>query len=236
MPFARGLVRTSSLVLFLAAAPDPSFGRVPLAGGALAASERPMLFPPLPNGVREMRDERDVAPYLAAWKAASMARVRAAAQPATANQQAWDARWYDLNLTFTPGTSSVAGTVRMKATVVTGPVSVADLDLYSNMVVDGATSGGVAATWSRVGNVLTLNLDHAYSAGETFDVTVTYHGNPTAAGYFGYQSVNGRQLIWSLCLPRRVSSAVPAPCSTAARCRRAGTPRQRAGRCRRTPA
>ena len=193
MPFARSLVRTSSFVLFLAFAPF-------LASDALAGPGpgRPILFPPLPNGVRETRDERDVAPYLAAWKAASMARVRAAAQPATANQQAWDARWYDLNLTFTPGTSSVSGTVRLKATVVAGPVSVADLDLYANMIVDGATSGGVATTFSRAGNVLTLNLDHAYSNGQTFDVTVTYHGNPTAAGYFGYQVVNGRQLIWSL--------------------------------------
>src|SRR5205085_8351255 len=45
---------------------------------------------------------------------------------------------------------------------------------------------------------LTLNLDRAYATGETFGVTVTYHGNPTAAGYFGVQTVNGRTLSWSL--------------------------------------
>src|SRR5262249_45550909 len=42
------------------------------------------------------------------------------------------------------------------------------------------------------------NLDRAYANGETIDVTVTYHGNPTGAGYFGFNTVNGRQLIWSL--------------------------------------
>src|SRR6185436_12516473 len=73
-----------------------------------------------------------------------------------------------------------------------------ELDLYSNIVVDGATSAGGATTFSRLGNILTVNLDRAYANGETVDVTVTYHGNPTAAGYFGFQSVNGRQLIWSL--------------------------------------
>ena len=169
-----------------------------LASGAVAAPERPMVFPPLPNGVRETRDERDVAPFLAAWKAASATRARAAARPATLNQEAWDARWYDLNLTFTPATSTVSGTVRMKATVVSGPVSTADLDLYSVIVVDAATSAGAATTWSRAGDVLTLILDRAYANGETFDVTVTYHGVPTGAGYFGFQIVNGRQIIWSL--------------------------------------
>ncbi|MCC6350314.1 MAG: hypothetical protein IT347_12075 [Candidatus Eisenbacteria bacterium] len=164
------------------------------AGGATA---RPILFPPLPNGVREVRDERDVSPYLAAWKAASLRRERAAARPATLNQQSWDARWYDLDLSFAPTTSTVSGTVRMKATVTAGAVSSADLDFAAGMVVDGATSGPGATTWSRAGDVLTLDLDRAYSAGETFDVTVTYHGTPTG-GYFGFQMVNGREIIWSL--------------------------------------
>jgi hypothetical protein len=73
-----------------------------------------------------------------------------------------------------------------------------DLDFYSNMVVDAATSAGGATTFSRAGNILTLNLDRAYGNGETVDVTVTYHGNPTGAGYFGIQTVNSRQILWSL--------------------------------------
>src|SRR5262249_8447414 len=150
------------------------------------------------DGRQEIREEADVAPYLAAWKAAAFARERAVATPATANQQQYDARWYDLNLTFTPSTSTVSGTVRMKASVVSGPITTVDLDFYSNLTVDAASSAGGATTWSRVGNVLTLNLDRSYPSGETFDVTVTYHGNPTGAGYFGFPIVNGRQLIWSL--------------------------------------
>jgi aminopeptidase N len=145
-----------------------------------------------------VREETDVAPYLAAWKASALAHERLMATEVTANQQQYDVTWYDLNLTFTPATSNVAGTVRMKAKVVSGPISTVDLDFYSNMVLDGATSAGLAATSSRVANVLTLNLDHAYATGQTVDVTVTYHGNPTAAGYLFFQTVNGRQLIWSL--------------------------------------
>jgi aminopeptidase N len=165
--------------------------------GATAALAAPRAYP-MPDGSTLVRDDLDVAPYLAAWKARALGRERAVATAATANQQSYDARWYDLNLTFTPSTSTVSGTVRMKATVVTGPLSTVDLDFYANLVVDSATSGGVAATWTRSGNVLTLALDRPYDEGETVDVTVTYHGVPTAAGYFGFTTYYSRQLIWSL--------------------------------------
>src|SRR6185295_7462404 len=168
-----------------------------LAFAGSASLAAPVKFP-MPDGTEITRDETDVAPYLAAWKAAALRRERAATTIATANQSQYDARWYDLNLTFTPVGSSVSGTVRMKATVVSGPISTVDLDFYSNLIVDGVTSAGGATTYSRAGNILTLNLDRAYANGETVDVTVTYHGNPTAAGYFGFNTVNGRQLIWSL--------------------------------------
>ena len=138
-----------------------------IASTVLAA---PFVYP-MPDGRQEVRDERDVARFLAAWKASALARQRAVAQPATANQLQYDARSYDLNLTFTPATSSVSGTVRIKASVVGGPISTLDLDLYSNMVVDAATSAGTATTYSRLGNVLTLNLDRAYDQ----YLTSSYH-------------------------------------------------------------
>lgn len=156
------------------------------------------LFPPLPDGRRELRDARDVAPYLAAWKAHSAARVAKAARAATANQSSYDAQYYDLDLTFTPTSSQVAGTVRMRAQVVAGPLTTLDLDFYANLVMDGATSGGAATTFTRAGDILTLTLDRAYANGEVVEVTVTYHGVPTAGGYMGFPMVNGRRMIWSL--------------------------------------
>ena len=167
------------------------------AGLASPAHPAPQSFP-MPDGSTIVRDELDVAPFLAAWKARSFGRERAAATASTPNQLAYDANWYDLDLTFTPSTSTVSGTVRMKATVVSGPLSTVDLDFYANLVMDGATSAGAATTWTRAGNVLTLALGRAYAVGEVVDVTVTYHGVPTAAGYFGFPTYRSRQLIWSL--------------------------------------
>ena len=166
---------------------------------ATRAVAGPVLFPPLPDGTQEVRDEADVAPYLAAWKAHQLRATRAMAAPATANQLAYDVRGYGLDLTFST-TSTVSGTVRIQATVTAGPLTTMDLDLAANMVVDGIVSGGSAVTFTRVADVLTVNLDRAYATGEAMDVRVTYHGTPGTAS-FGFTTANARRLIWSLSEP-----------------------------------
>src|SRR5262249_21742111 len=47
------------------------------------AVAKPILFPPTPSGPAEWRDERDVAPFLAAWKADGLERARAMRTSAT---------------------------------------------------------------------------------------------------------------------------------------------------------
>jgi len=161
----------------------------------------PFRFPATPTGPSEVRDERDIAPFEAAWKAAGLKRERRLATPMTANQAAYDARWYALDLTPAPATHSLSGTVRMKATVIAGPLSAVDLDLTPAMIVDATTSAGAPATFSHPASILTITLDRAYATGETFDVTVAYHGDPTAGGSFGFNFTDGGQLIWSLSEP-----------------------------------
>ena len=167
---------------------------------AAPVSAAPVLFPATPSGPAEWRDERAVAPYLAAWKADAFHRVASRRAAATPNQNKYDVRWYDLDLTFTPATSMVSGSVRTRATVLVGPLTTLYLDLYSNMLVDAVQAGGVSTTWSWLGDVLTVNLNRAYFVGEPVEVRVTYHGTPVA-GSFGFAVTNGRQLIWSLSEP-----------------------------------
>ena len=164
------------------------------------ASAEPILYPPTPHGPAVWRDERDVAPWLAAWKAEAFRRTLGLRAAATVNQQAYDVTWYDLDLAFTPVGSQVSGTVRTQATVVAGPLATLDLDLLSNMSVDAVSSAGIPTTFTRTADVLTVNLDRAYATGEQVDVRVTYHGSPVA-GSFGFTIANGRQLIWSLSEP-----------------------------------
>lgn len=176
-----------------------------LAALAARSDARPVLFPATPLGPAEWRDERDTAPYLAAWKA-SAARLAGAMHVAgTANQAAYDVRHYDLDLTFDPLAALVSGTVRTRATVVAGPLATLDLDLEAGMVVDSAYAGGAPTTFTRSGDLLTLNLDRAYAGGEPLEVAVRYHGLPltggTFGGAFGFSFANGRRLIWSLSEP-----------------------------------
>src|SRR5262245_22080720 len=96
---------------------------------ATPAAAKPILFPATPNGPAELRDERHVSPFLAAWKAEGLRRERAQHLAATANQLAYDVTWYDLDLTFNPPGAQVSGTVRVQAKVVTGPLTTLDLDL-----------------------------------------------------------------------------------------------------------
>src|SRR5262249_18976822 len=167
---------------------------------ASAAAAKPILFPPTPNGPAELRDERHVSPFLAAWKAEALRRERALHSAATANQLAYDVTWYDLDLTFTPAGAQVSGTVRVQAKVLAGPLTALDLDLNASLSVTAVTSASLAASFARAGDLLTVNLDRAYATGQQVDVRVTYQGSPVA-GSFGFTVVNGRQLIWSLSEP-----------------------------------
>ena len=165
------------------------------------ASAAPILFPETPAGwPAQVRDETDVAPYLAFHKAMAMARAKGFETFQTANQSAYDVRYYDLDLYPDLNLQVLTGTVKVRATVLAGPLTTMELDLYSSMVVDSARSGGVPASFSRSGNLLIVNLDRPYASGETMEVKVSYHGTPLS-GDFTFDSVNGRPLIWTLSEP-----------------------------------
>ncbi|HVP58720.1 MAG TPA: M1 family aminopeptidase [bacterium] len=145
----------------------------------------------------------DVSRQLAQAKARFFARMAARETQMTASQASYDVSYYHLNLTMTPSTKIVSGTVRMEAQVVAGPISSVDVDLYTNMVVDSvkAVGGGLLAN-SHANDILTITLDRAYSTGEHLAFDITYHGTPSSsAGAFGFDTHAGLDLIWSLSEP-----------------------------------
>src|SRR5437773_3249167 len=87
--------------------------------GGAAAPERPA---PQWIGPRDMTD------VLAAGKIRSFSRMLARMQVATANQNAFDVTYYDLDLHPNPANSVLTATVRTRASVVAGPVSTLELD------------------------------------------------------------------------------------------------------------
>ena len=121
-------------------------------------------------------------------------------QQRTANQDQYDVTHYTLNLTLTPSTNQLSGIVSTTATVIGTDIATVDLDLKSNMVVDSCQANGGPTTFTRAGDLLTVDLDATYTVGEEFTVTVNYHGNP-AGSYFGWDSYAGHDMIWTLSEP-----------------------------------
>ncbi|MDM7914757.1 MAG: M1 family aminopeptidase [Candidatus Eisenbacteria bacterium] len=172
---------------------------------ARADESGPVLFPSTAAGwVGRMMDPRDTAPYLAFHKAAMAERSERIASLArgrtTPNQLAYDALFYDLDLNLDPVAHVLTGNVLTRARVLSGPLATFDLDLAANMTVTGSQAGGHAATFSHIGDVLTVTLDRAYQTGETVEVRVLYNGNPQGDAW-GWDTHLGQPMIWTLSEP-----------------------------------
>jgi len=118
----------------------------------------------------------------------------------TPNMAFYDVTHYDIDLDLNPSSNMLSGTVITTATVVDQAINTLDLDLWSNLTVSAATSGGGATTFSRSGHVVTVTLDRTYAVGEEVVVGITYSGNP-AGEFFGWSSHLGEHMIWTLSEP-----------------------------------
>ncbi len=121
----------------------------------------------------------------------------------TSNQNSYDVKHYLIDINFDPARQVINGLVVVTAEITGNSLSLFDLDLSNNMVVDSVISGGSTVSYSRNGDLLTINLEKEYTSGETAKVAVYYNGSPEASGLgsFGFDSFNGKPLIWSLSEP-----------------------------------
>jgi aminopeptidase N len=132
------------------------------------------------------REIMHVSPLEAAHKAATLARVSRRAQAATANQQAYDVHYYNLDIDVDPVSHVITGTVRVVATVTAGPLSTLELDLQSGaMSVTSASLASGPATFTHSSDVLAVALDRPYATGETVQATVHYQGTPVLGDFVG---------------------------------------------------
>jgi aminopeptidase N len=88
----------------------------------------------------------------------------------------YDARHYDIALTYTPGAHMLAGTTTMNA-VATQPLREFSMD-FDGFTITALTVDGKPATSSRDGNKLIIDPATPLAAGQPFSVAVTYSGTP----------------------------------------------------------
>jgi aminopeptidase N len=144
----------------------------------------------------------DISRQVAEAKARFFAKMEVMESQPTPNQDTYDVTYYHLDLSISPASQTVSGTVRVEADVIAGPISTVDLDLYTNMTVDSVVGAGGQLAYSHANDILTVTLDRAYITGDQFSFDVTYHGTPDAsAGAFGFDTHSSLPMIWSLSEP-----------------------------------
>jgi len=125
---------------------------------------------------------------------------------ARAAQDLYDVTRYGLDLAFDPAARTVAGSVTVTATSLADGFQQVVLDLLDNMTVSGVERGGVPLAFARGSHLLTVTLDQAFDAGQSFEIRVDYSGAPMSGGfgYFGWNKYYGGaqgNMAWSLSEP-----------------------------------
>ena len=186
------------LVGLLGASAGSAAAARPASRAALPAPEppRPGAVPDSPHPWRVWEAER---------KAVALQRAAAVGlKAADPLQEHYDVHFYDLDLDLRDVQGQVlSGSVTTEA-VVTGDGDLAEfvLDLADELTIDGVWVGGEAAAWTHGDDRLRVTLPEPAAPGENVAVTVDYHGNPEDAGNaFGWDSVGGSPLIWTLSEP-----------------------------------
>jgi hypothetical protein len=136
-------------------------------------------------------------------KAESLQKSFAKNYTMTDNQGGYDVKHYQIAITFDPARSTIYGMVEVTAEIISGSLSTIDLDLADNMNVDSVFCAGLKSTFQTNSGILTISLDQQYSNGQQVSVAVYYNGHPQPSGLgsFGFDSYNGKPLIWSLSEP-----------------------------------
>jgi len=120
----------------------------------------------------------------------------------SANQGDYDVLHYELDLDIDPQSLSVNGTVTILIKVLTPSITEVSIDLYDNMLVSETRRGLSPVPFSHVNNLVSIQLEHSYSAGESLEVAVTYGGNPQVPDAFTFGTHgNGEVVIASLSEP-----------------------------------
>lgn len=128
---------------------------------------------------------------------------RISAAPMANTQTNYDVGFYDITMRINDTTEIIYGKVRIVAKAAENNVSQVQIDFYDNMIIDSLTWPGGVRTYSRLSNVVTVNLDQSYDTGEEFEMNFHYHGHPIEGGFqaFAFDSRVSGKVMTSLSEP-----------------------------------
>ncbi len=160
---------------------------------------------PIDQAVLESRESHEMERQM---KARQLETQRAleevfGARGALPTQYQYDVHFYRMQLLVDVSTEIIYGAVEQVSAATQDGVTFCEIDLYSNMVIDSVLADGSAATFTRNGNVYTVNLPTTVNTGEQFTVETFYHGHPVEGGFqaFAFETVEGQTLVSTLSEP-----------------------------------
>jgi aminopeptidase N len=132
--------------------------------------------------------------------------IRSAKQPIKLEvdgQEDFDVTYYRLDLSVDVDNQLLDGTVTIRANSLVSGLNEIILNFYDEMPVTSVA--GDASGFSHADNVVTIDLDRTYTAGQSFEVMVHYNGHPWE-GNLGLSFVTNvytynRQLVYTECSP-----------------------------------
>ncbi len=132
--------------------------------------------------------------------------IRSAKQPLhleVEGQDDFDVTYYRLDLAVDVDSQLLDGSVTVRAKSLVNGLNQTILDFYDEMPVSSVT--GNASGYTHTNDLVTINLDHSYNTGQTFEVVIHYGGHPWD-GNLGFSFVKNnytynRDLVYTECSP-----------------------------------
>jgi len=102
----------------------------------------------------------------------------------TKSQSDFDARYYRLDLSLNEATQIISGSVYLYGTALINGFNVVELNFFDNaqMYVDSCKSNNALVSFNWSSNLIRIYLNGTYNIGQSFGVTVYYHGHPLEGG------------------------------------------------------
>lgn len=107
-------------------------------------------------------------------------------QKAGVSQNDFDVQRYTLDLDIDPAAQIVSGAATARILVTAASISEVVLDLYNNMIVAQVKRDSMTVSFTHTNNLVTVQLDRSFAAGETLSVSVAYSGHPLDIGFSSF--------------------------------------------------
>jgi len=124
----------------------------------------------------------------------------------------YDLLHYTIDIRIFPATEIVTGSVEMIALSTRAALQNIEVNLLANMAVDQVTRDGAPLGFTHNTDMINIDLGTAVAEGDSFDIVIQYHGNPTAGSLQGFTielNTYGDTLISTLSEPEDARSWWP---------------------------